>query len=289
MLRLNVPINWPIKMLEKEVTQNFRPRKSLGQHFLFDPDILKRIALSTGSIKSETVIEVGPGPGGLTRQLLNAGASPVITIEADERFARKLNEWPEITSGQLYVIHEDARKIDWNDLIAKFSPKKTAKIISNLPYNIGTILLMDWLKASDWRKDMAILLQKEVAMRICATPKNKHYGRLSVICHAVTDARIAFTLPPGAFRPPPKIDSALVVLTPLTESERYHDLPILEKVTATTFGQRRKKLKSSLSRLANTFGLTVEDLLETAGVNGDLRPEALTHLEFQKLASCLKV
>lgn len=276
-------------MLRTAIDNNVRAKKSLGQHFLHDPSILQRIALSTGSVNANTVIEVGSGPGGLTRQLLKAGARPVIAVEADERFVNALKEWPEATSGDLHIIQDDATKLDWNALIEEYSPRSPAKIISNLPYNVGTVLLLKWLKASNWRTEMALLLQKEVAMRICASPDNKHYGRLSVISQAVTEPKIAFTLSPGAFKPPPKVDSSLVVFKPLPAPQRFDDLPTLEIVTATAFGQRRKMLKSSLSRLAEKHGLTAKEWLKSAGINEELRPESLTQEDFRKLVLTIRV
>ena len=284
-----MPIPWPNGMTRDGIAKNVPPRKTLGQHFLYDPKILERIALSTGAIESETVIEVGPGPGGLTKQLLNAGAKPVIAVEADRRFVRYLKAWPEAISGDLRVIEGDATKLDWDAVIDEHCPRKRAKVISNLPYNVGTVLLVEWLKASNWRTDMALLLQYEVAMRICASPSGKHYGRLSVIAQAVTDPKIPFKLAPGAFRPPPKVESALVVLTPLSETQKFADLSTLEAVTAHAFGQRRKMLKSSLARLADQYGLNINDWLQSAGIDGALRPEALSQADFQKLASTIKV
>lgn len=275
-------------MHETATQNNVWPKKSLGQHFLYDPSILQRIALSTGSVNAKTVIEVGSGPGGLTRQLLNAGAKPVIALEADERFVQALHEWPEVAAGDLRIIHGDATKMNWPDLIEQHSPHSPAKIISNLPYNVGTVLLLKWLKASAWRTEMALLLQNEVAMRVCASPGSKHYGRLSVISQAVTDPKIAFTLPPGAFRPPPKIDSSLVVFNPLPTHQKFKDLLTLESVTAQAFGQRRKMLKSSLSNLAGEYGVTASDWLKSAGINEELRPESLTQADFRKLASTIK-
>ncbi len=276
-------------MHETATQNNVWPKKSLGQHFLYDPSILQRIALSTGSVNAKTVIEVGSGPGGLTRQLLNAGAKPVIAVEADERFVQALHEWPEVAAGDLRIIHGDATKMNWPELIERHSPHSPAKIISNLPYNVGTVLLLKWLKASAWRTEMALLLQNEVAMRVCASPGSKHYGRLSVISQAVTDPKIAFTLPPGAFRPPPKIDSSLVVFNPLPTHQKFKDLPTLESVTAQAFGQRRKMLKSSLSNLAGEYGVTASDWLKSAGINEELRPESLTQADFRKLASTIKL
>ncbi|MEM7492098.1 MAG: 16S rRNA (adenine(1518)-N(6)/adenine(1519)-N(6))-dimethyltransferase RsmA, partial [Pseudomonadota bacterium] len=212
-------------------------RKALGQHFLFDPDILRRTALAAGPVEGRTVIEVGPGPGGLTRALLDEGAKTLICVEADNRFADALKVWPEHTSGRLHIHEADARKTDWQSLIKTANGTTPAMIIANLPYNVGTPLLIDWLKAGSWRGSMALMFQKEVALRACAEPGDPHYGRLAVLTASVTQAHIALTLPPGAFRPPPKVDSAVAVFHPLPEDDRYPHLDSLERVTMAAFGQ----------------------------------------------------
>ena len=136
-------------------------------------------------------------------------------MEADERFAQALQSWPEAKSGRLHVILKDARKVRWEEMLAELGGTTPAMMISNLPYNVGTPLLVAWLKSGPWRGEMALMFQKEVAERVCAKPNTDQYGRLAVLTHAVTDPHIAFTLPPGAFRPPPKVDSAVAVLHPL--------------------------------------------------------------------------
>ena len=259
-------------------------RKALGQHFLFDPDILRRTALAAGPVEGRTVIEVGPGPGGLTRALLDQGAAPLICVEADSRFADALKTWPEHTAGRLLVHQGDARKANWQDLIEQASGAGPAIIIANLPYNVGTPLLIDWLKAGAWRGPMALMFQKEVAQRACAMVGDPHYGRLAVLTAAVTTAHIAFTLPPGAFRPPPLVDSAVAVFTPLPDSERYENLKALEAVTTAAFGQRRKMLRASLKSLAKTVGLDTTEWLEACDVDPTARAETLTQANFRHLA-----
>ncbi|WP_018146960.1 16S rRNA (adenine(1518)-N(6)/adenine(1519)-N(6))-dimethyltransferase RsmA [Henriciella marina] len=261
-----------------------RAWKALGQHFLFDPDILRRTALAAGPVEGRTVIEVGPGPGGLTRALLQEGAGKLICVEADERFAIALEDWPEAQEGRLHIYQRDARKINWSSLIEEVGGAAPAMIVANLPYNVGTPLLIDWLKTGDWRGEMALMFQKEVAERIVAGPGSPHYGRLAVITHAVCDAHIAFTLPPGAFQPPPKVDSAVAVLTPLQPDQRFEDLGTLEKVSTAAFGQRRKMLRASLKPLAKTRGLDATDWLETCGIDPTARAETLTQEEFRSLA-----
>lgn len=270
-------------MTERFETPTPRANKALGQHFLFDPDILRRVALASGPIKGQTVIEVGPGPGGLTRALLDNQAAALICIEADERFAQNLLGWPETADGTLFVHHGDARKVSIPELIRSAGGKAPVKIIANLPYNVGTPLLIDWLKAGDWRGDMVLMFQKEVAQRICANPGEPHYGRLAVLSQAVCHTRLEFSLPPGAFRPPPKVDSAVVVLTPLKTEDRYARLEQLEHVTAAAFGQRRKMLRSALKSIAKQNSLNPTEWLETAGIDPTARAETLTQSEYRAL------
>jgi 16S rRNA (adenine1518-N6/adenine1519-N6)-dimethyltransferase len=255
------------------------PRKSLGQHFLFDPEVLRRIAGAGGPIEGRTVIEVGPGPGGLTRALLEAGAAPLIAIELDERFAEGLRLWPEARNGRLQVHQGDAMGLAMPDLIAAAGGAPPAMIIANLPYNVATPLLVAWLKAGDWRGAMVLMFQKEVALRICAGPEDEHYGRLAVLAQAVMRTRLAFSLPPGAFRPPPKVDSAVVVLEPLAPEARFGDLGALESITAAAFGQRRKMLRVALKSLSGG-----PEALERAGITPTRRAETLSQSEFRSLA-----
>jgi 16S rRNA (adenine1518-N6/adenine1519-N6)-dimethyltransferase len=262
-------------------------RKALGQHFLFDPDILKRTALAAGPIEGRTVIEVGPGPGGLTRALLDNGAGKVIAVEADERFAEALQSWPEARNGRLHVILKDARKVRWEETISEIGGTTPAMMIANLPYNVGTPLLVNWLKAAPWRGEMALMFQKEVAERICAKPNTDHYGRLAVLAHAVSDPHIAFTLPPGAFRPPPKVDSAVAVLHPLSSKEVFPHLDKLEEVSGAAFGQRRKMLRASLKPLAKRHGLKAVEWLQSLNIDPTARAETLSQEEFRRMAASL--
>ena len=258
-------------------------KKSLGQHFLFDPAILTRVANAGGSVEGKTVIEVGPGPGGLTRALLDSGVAKLIAIELDGRFAEGLSLWPEARTTQLgearlHVHHGDAMRANIAELITKVGGQSPAMIVANLPYNVGTPMLVEWLKAGSWRGTMVLMFQKEVALRICGAPDDDHYGRLAVLCQAVTRPRLAITLPPGAFRPPPKIDSAVVVLEPLPEAERFDDLTSLEKITASAFGQRRKMLRAALKSLPGAV-----EALQASGIDPTRRAETLTQAEFRAL------
>ncbi len=261
-------------------------RKALGQHFLHDPDILHRVALAAGPVAGRTVIEVGPGPGGLTRALLDEGADRLIAVETDARFAEALLAWPE-AGERLHVRKEDARKTDWGAVIAQAGGNMPAMVIANLPYNVGTPLFVSWLKAGAWRGEMALMFQKEVALRICAQAGEAHYGRLAVLTGAVANAHIAFSLPPGAFKPPPKVDSAVAVITPLTDDKRFGDLAILEKLTAAAFGQRRKMLRASLKGIAKAHGKTAGDVLEQAEIDPTARAETIDQAGWRRLALAL--
>ena len=271
-------------MAERPDLIQARARKALGQHFLFDPDILRRTALAAGPVEGRTVIEVGPGPGGLTRAILDAGADTLTCVEADERFAEGLRAWPEALEGRLSIIEKDARKVDWERLPAIAGSSTPAMIIANLPYNVGTPLLVSWLKAGAWRGEMALMFQKEVAERTCAAPGERHYGRLAVLTAAVCEAHIAFTLPPGAFKPPPKVDSAVAVFKPLPPEARYGDLDSLEKITTAAFGQRRKMMRASLRSLAKTAKLDTVHWLESCNIDPTARAETLSQSDFRALA-----
>ncbi|MFN7056128.1 16S rRNA (adenine(1518)-N(6)/adenine(1519)-N(6))-dimethyltransferase RsmA [Hyphomonas sp.] len=262
-------------------------RKALGQHFLFDPSILKRAATAAGPVAGRTVIEVGPGPGGLTRAILNEKPALLIAVETDPRFSDALMGWPEAQDGRLKVIAKDARKVHWEKVLAESGAELPALIIANLPYNVGTPLLIDWLKAGSWRGSMALMFQKEVAERICAKPDTDAYGRLAVLAQAVTRPHIAFTLPPGAFRPPPKVDSAVIVLEPLPETERFAHLDLLEQIAGAAFGQRRKMLRAALKPFAKKRGMKAEAWLEDCGIDPTARAETLTQAEFRRLALSL--
>ena len=275
------------RMSERQPLTDAPARKALGQHFLHDPDILRRTALAAGPVERRTVIEVGPGPGGLTRALLEEGAAKIIAVEADERFAEALRGWPDAQTGRLHIHQRDARKVGWEKLIADAGGKTPAMIVANLPYNVGTPLLVNWLKAGSWRGEMALMFQKEVAERVCAQPNTKAYGRLAILAQAVCKTHIAFTLPPGAFKPPPKIDSAVAVLTPLPDEVRFKDLKTLEALAGAAFGQRRKMLRACLKPFAKKRGLKAEEWLEANGVDPTARAETLSQEEFRNLAASL--
>ena len=260
-------------------THGLEARKSLGQNFLLDLNLTARIARAAGPLEGRTILEIGPGPGGLTRALLACGAGHVVAIERDARCLPALAEISAHYPGRLTVIEGDALEIDPRPYLAG-SP---ARVVANLPYNVGTALLIGWLRTRDWPpfyESLTLMFQREVAERIVATEERPdNYGRLGVICGWRTRARIAFDVPPSAFTPPPKVMSSVVELIPRTDSEPC-DLPTLEKVTAEAFGQRRKMLRQSLKRLGNA-----PELLAAAGIDETRRAETLTISEFVRLAN----
>jgi 16S rRNA (adenine1518-N6/adenine1519-N6)-dimethyltransferase len=247
--------------------------KGLGQHFLLDLNITRRIARTAGDLAGKQVIEVGPGPGGLTRALLEAGAH-VIAIEKDARFLPLLDPLVAWSEGRLQIVQGDALEADEAALL----DGRPAAVISNLPYNVGTPLLVKWLKAGAWRGDMTLMFQKEVAQRIVAKPGSDAYGRLAVLAQARCGARLEFTVPSRAFTPPPKIASAIVRLT--DRADPYPHLDTLERVTAAAFGQRRKMLRSALRSLTPD----AEALLQQAGLRPTARAEEIDQSGFRALA-----
>jgi 16S rRNA (adenine1518-N6/adenine1519-N6)-dimethyltransferase len=253
--------------------ENLWARKSLGQHFLLDPHLTQRIAALAGDIRGKPVIEVGPGPGGLTRALLEAGADPLIAVEKDRRFLTILEELVPWSGGRLRLVEADALDVDEAALL----DGATAAICANLPYNVGTPLLVKWLKAGPWRGPMTLMFQREVAERIVAAPGSDAYGRLAVLAQARAKARIVLNVPARAFTPPPKVASAIVHL--VDREDGFGDLDSLERVTAAAFGQRRKMLRSSLAALGD-----VEALLAAAAIPATERAEQVSVAQFCALA-----
>jgi 16S rRNA (adenine1518-N6/adenine1519-N6)-dimethyltransferase len=253
-------------------------RKSLGQHFLLDPAICARIAQIAGPMAGRHVLEVGPGPGGLTRALLAGTAESVIAVELDRRAITALAELAEAYPGRLTVLEADALKIRTEDLM----PAGPRRVVANLPYNVGTPLLIGWLKQAALFESLTLMFQQEVAERICAAPDSDAYGRLSVLAQWRCDCRMAMSLPPGAFTPPPKVWSAVVHLIPHAEAPAPDLLAGMERLTAAAFGQRRKMLRSSLKTLG-----AADVLLETGGIEPTRRAETLSVVEFDRLARLL--
>jgi len=261
-------------------------KKTLGQNFILDLNLTRRIARALGSLDGTTVVEVGPGPGGLTRALLLEGASRVIAVERDDRcrpaLASIADRWP----GRLDIVMADALATDWRALLRPVDAK--VFVIANLPYNIATKLLIGWLETEPWPpwfSGLALMFQKEVAERIVAEPGSKAYGRLAVISQWRCAAEIELTLPPAAFTPPPKVSSAVVVLRPRVKPAPECRVGTLGRVTAAAFGQRRKMLRQSLKQLARALGVSAAEFVESAGIDPTQRPEELPPQAFQRLAT----
>ena len=254
------------------------PRRALGQNFLLDLNLTARIARAAGDLSSCDVLEVGPGPGGLTRGLLAEGARRVLAVEKDARCLPALAEIAAACPGRLDVLHGDALGLD-----AGLHLTPPVKVVANLPYNVGTELLVRWLTPAAWPpfwQSLTLMFQREVAERIVARPGSKAYGRLSLLAQWRTEARIVLTLPPEAFTPPPKVHSAVVHLARL-EGPRYPaDGAVLGRITAMAFNQRRKMLRASLRGLAPG----IEALLEAAGIPPTARAEEIDLERFCRLA-----
>jgi 16S rRNA (adenine1518-N6/adenine1519-N6)-dimethyltransferase len=259
-------------------THELAARKSLGQNFLLDLNLTAKIARIPGDLSGADVIEVGPGPGGLTRGLLAEGARNVLAIEKDKRCLPALAEIAAHYPGRLKVIEGDALEIDpLSHLTAPIH------IVANLPYNVGTELLVRWLTPDQWPpfwSGLTLMFQREVADRIVAQPGSKAYGRLGILAQWRTDVRVAMSLPPEAFTPPPKVHSAVVHLTPLSAPRYPADAKILSRVVAMAFNQRRKMLRASLKGLCPD----VEDVLKVAGIPPTERAEQISIEGFAALA-----
>jgi 16S rRNA (adenine1518-N6/adenine1519-N6)-dimethyltransferase len=253
-------------------------RKSLGQNFLLDLNLTTRIARAAEPLENITVVEIGPGPGGLTRALLALGARRVVAIERDERTIAALDEIAARYPGRLDIVSGDALAID---IRSHLGPER-ARVVANLPYNIATALLVGWLTAEPWPPwyDALILMfQREVALRIVAKPGSKDYGRLSVLAGWRTHAKILFDVNPSAFVPPPKVTSSIVRLDP-NPVPLPCDAKALQRVTEAAFGQRRKMLRQSLKTLGTDPGA----LLEAAGIEPTARAEEIPVEGFVALA-----
>jgi 16S rRNA (adenine1518-N6/adenine1519-N6)-dimethyltransferase len=257
---------------------DLRAKKSLGQNFLLDFNLIARIARAAGPLEGIEVVEIGPGPGGLTRALLAQGARRVIAIERDQRALAALDEIAQRHPGRLEIVAADALKIDARGLVES----APARVVANLPYNIASALLVSWLSVEPWPPwydRLVLMFQREVAERIVALPGQKAYGRLSVLTGWRAEARILFDVAPRAFVPPPKVTSSVVRLVP-----RAHPLPCdrraLERVTQAAFGQRRKMLRQSLKSL----GIDPSALLAAADIAPTARAEDIPVAGFVALA-----
>lgn len=249
--------------------------KAFGQNYLFDLNLTARIARLAGDIAGHSVFEVGPGPGGLTRMLLaETNAAQVIAVEKDPRFIEALQPLVNLSAGRLNLIEGDALRTDLTALSA--APRV---VIANLPYNVGTELLISWLHTPNEFNQFILMFQKEVAERIVAKPKTKAYGRLAVLAQNLCEAKIALNVPASAFTPPPKVTSSVIHLKPKADAHKV-PIAILEKLTAAAFGQRRKMLRQSMKPWLH--------ILEQAGIDNALRPEDLTVQDFLRLAQMIE-
>ena len=260
-------------------TYDLRAKKTLGQNFLFDLNLTRRIARAAGPLEGATIYEVGPGPGGLTRALLSEGAARVVAVERDERCLPALAEIATAHPGKLKIVSADALKLDEYALFGT----SRVRIAANLPYNIGTALLVKWLTLEPWPpfwQSLTLMFQREVAERIVAKTETAAFGRLSVLAQWRSSAKILFDVSRSAFVPPPKITSTVVRLEPLASPVAPARLADLERVTAAAFGQRRKMLRQSLKGLA----ANAEERIRAASIAPTARPEQLSVAEFAALA-----
>ncbi len=259
-------------------------KKAFGQHFLLDLNITRKIVRLGGPFVGDIVIEVGPGPGGLTRALLETEAARIIAVEKDSRFIALLGELTTVYGDRFDIIEGDALKVDETQLLADSKQKspiladRKAHVVSNLPYNVGTPLLIKWL-TGPWRPaSMTLMFQLEVALRIVAATGSDDYGRLSVLAQCLCDCEKIMDLPARAFTPPPRVDSAVVRLVPKAVQPDAAIVRALEKITAAAFGQRRKMLRSSLKSVGG------EDLLEQTGIDPTARAETVAPEAFLRMA-----
>ncbi len=259
-------------------THQLSARKSLGQNFLLDLNLTAKIARQAGDLTDCDVLEIGPGPGGLTRGLLAEGARKVVAVEKDTRCIAALEDIADAYPGRLEVINGDALEIDPSQHLTP-----PVRIAANLPYNVGTELLVRWLTPPQWPpfwQSLTLMFQREVAERVVAQPGSKAYGRLAILAQWRSEARIAMSLPPGAFTPPPKVSSAVVHLTALPEPRFPADAGTLSRVVAAAFNQRRKMLRASLKGIAPD----IEDRLHAAGIATTDRAEQIPLEGFCALA-----
>ena len=258
-----------------------RAKKSLGQNFLLDLNLTSKIARYAGNLKQSDVLEIGPGPGGLTRSLLNEGARQVVSIEKDNRCIAALEEIQSLFPGRLRLLQGDALSMNFTQYLTD-----PIKIIANLPYNIGTELLVRWLNSKNWPsfwQSMTLMFQKEVANRIVAHPGSKAYGRLSVMSQWRCNTKIAFNIPATAFTPPPKVESAVVHFEALNEPKFPAEVDKLEFVVSKAFNQRRKMLRGALKG----HFINVEEGLFSIGVLPTKRAENITVQEYCAMSQIL--
>lgn len=262
-----------------EVVKKFElnAKKNLGQNFLYSADITGSIVRYAGDLRDSIVLEIGPGPGGLTRSILRVEPKLLVVVEKDQRCLGALQQLKDIAGDRFQVLSADASKI----ALAEIAGGARLKIIANLPYNIATNLLLGWLKQLSHIDSMTLMFQKEVAQRIVATPGCKSYGRLSILSQWLCDCVKVMDIPPGAFSPPPKVTSSVVHFKPKQQAVDMELCSKLEQVTAAAFGQRRKKIRTSLKKLFD------ESTLQESGIDTNIRAENLTIEQFVQLATML--
>lgn len=270
------------KLRESLQLHGLGAKKSFGQHFLLDLNVTRKIARLAGPLDGRVVLEVGPGPGGLTRALLETDAAHVVAVEKDPRFLPPLTELAEAAQGRLTVVQADALEADEAALAQAAAPGRVWVVAANLPYNVGTPLLVKWLLRSEPPEALTLMFQKEVALRLAAPVGSPDYGRLGVLAQAVCRVALAMTLPARAFTPPPKVDSAVVRLDPRPDRPSPARLAALQRVTEAGFGQRRKMLRSSLKALGG------EALCAAAGIDPSVRAETIPVEGWLRLADALR-
>lgn len=284
------PINQPL-LSTSEIIKKYGldAKKSLGQNFILDKNFTDKIVRSahglTEDLSDAEVLEIGPGPGSLTRSILDAGAKKLIAIEKDQRCLEALQELQNFYGDRLTIINADALEIDETKIFSEIiSTGKKFKIIANLPYNIGTVLLFKWLKNCDKISSMTLMLQKEVVERIIAKSGDNHYGRLAVMVNFLCETKMLFTVNKSVFTPPPKVTSAIIEIIPRVRPLFDVEFRKLEIVVAAAFNQRRKMIRSSLKSVFKN----PEEILGKLGINPELRAENLTIEEFCKIAEMYK-
>lgn len=253
-------------------------RHSLGQHFLLDANLTNRIVRASGALDGRQVIEVGPGPGGLTRALLASDAARVIAVEIDARAMDALQELQAVFPDRLQLIEADARTLDLRQLADAEAP---VQVVANLPYNVATPLLIGWLRQAAQFERLTLMFQQEVAERICAAPDTPAYGRLAVLAQFVCEVFLLLRLPPAAFTPPPKVWSAVVGFVPHATQPSPALFAAMERATGAAFGQRRKMLRAAMKSVGG------ETLLRVAEIDPQRRGETLSVEEFERLAQTL--
>ncbi|WP_417492945.1 16S rRNA (adenine(1518)-N(6)/adenine(1519)-N(6))-dimethyltransferase RsmA [Maricaulis sp.] len=275
-------MNDPLPPLRDVIARHdLAAKKSFGQHFLLDLNLTAKIASFAGDMSNSHAIEIGPGPGGLTRAILGAGARHLTLVEKDARFLPALEEISAAWPGRVTVLEADGLTIDETAILTG----DDRVILSNLPYNVGTILLIKWLQAQPiWWRRAVLMFQREVADRIVAAVGDKAYGRLAILTQSVCSAQMVMKVPAQAFTPPPKVESAVVMLDPLPDGQRFADLQALGTVTASAFGQRRKTLRRSLGQAASQTTASTEELIAEAGLEPGARAETIDIAGFQALA-----